>query len=132
MYKKVQLTLLMQQVRRLQSTSHQISGCHLSNLWCVNLSFSLNSIFQKQTPGSKKNIYFLSCCDPSEAETTSSLILNCSSFEQSPEKADTFVMSHLIPELTKDKIDELVKMQHPKFILQCISDMVGHFPLKTK
>ncbi|KAL9981028.1 hypothetical protein ACROYT_G009682 [Oculina patagonica] len=51
---------------------------------------------------------------------------------ESPEKADTFVMSHLIPELTKDKIDELVKMQHPKFILQCISDMVGHFPLKTK
>lgn len=51
---------------------------------------------------------------------------------ESPEKADTFVRSHLIPELTNDKIEELVKLQHPKFILQCISDMVGHFPLKTK
>lgn len=53
-------------------------------------------------------------------------------FNQSPEKADTFVKKHLIPELTKDKIEDMVKLQHPKFIIQSISDMKGHFPLKTK
>lgn len=51
---------------------------------------------------------------------------------ESPEKADTFVKKHLIPELTKDKIEDMVKLQHPKFIIQSISDMKGHFPLKTK
>ncbi|KAJ7333810.1 39S ribosomal protein L44, mitochondrial [Desmophyllum pertusum] len=51
---------------------------------------------------------------------------------ESPDKADAFVKSHLIPELTKDWIIDLVKRQHPKFILQCVADMVGHIPLKTK
>lgn len=51
---------------------------------------------------------------------------------ESPEKADAFVKSHLIPELTKNEIEELVKLQHPKFILQSVGDKVGHFPLKTR
>ena len=52
--------------------------------------------------------------------------------DQSPEKVDAFVKSHLIPELTKSAIEELVKLQHPKFILQSIADKLGHFPLKTR
>ena len=51
---------------------------------------------------------------------------------QSPEKADAFVKSHLIPELTRNEIEEVVKLQHPKFILQSIAEKVGHFPLKTR
>lgn len=51
---------------------------------------------------------------------------------QSPEKADAFVKSHLIPELTRNEIEEVVKLQHPKFILQSTAEKVGHFPLKTR
>lgn len=51
---------------------------------------------------------------------------------ESPEKADAFVKSHLIPELTRNEIEEVVKLQHPKFILQSIAEKVGHFPLKTR
>lgn len=51
---------------------------------------------------------------------------------ESPEKADAFVKSHLIPELTRNEIEEVVKLQHPKYILQSIAEKVGHFPLKTR
>ena len=51
---------------------------------------------------------------------------------QSPEKADAFVKSHLIPELTRNEIEEVVKLQHPKFILHSIAEKVGHFPLKIR
>ena len=40
--------------------------------------------------------------------------------------------THLIPKLTKEKVEEMVKLQHPKFILQQISVEKGHFPLKVK
>ena len=51
---------------------------------------------------------------------------------QSLEKADTFVKSHLIPELTKGQIEEIKKLQHPKFILQSVTDKLGHSFLKTR
>lgn len=51
---------------------------------------------------------------------------------ESPKNADAFVKTHLIPELTKEKIEEMLKLQHPKFILQKISVEKEHFPLKTK
>ena len=52
--------------------------------------------------------------------------------DQGPEKADAFVKSHLIPDLTKSEIEELVKLQHPKFILQSISDKLGHLFVLTR
>lgn len=51
---------------------------------------------------------------------------------ESLEKADTFVKSHLIPELTKGQIEEIKKLQHPKFILQSVTDKLGHSFLKTR
>lgn len=51
---------------------------------------------------------------------------------ESPERADEFVKSHLIPELTKSGIEELVKLQHPKFVLQAITDKLGHPSLQTR
>ena len=52
--------------------------------------------------------------------------------DQSPEKADAFVKSHLIPDLTKSEIEELVKLQHPKFILQSISDKLEQLFVRTR
>lgn len=51
---------------------------------------------------------------------------------ESPERADAFVKSHLIPELTTSEIKELKKLQHPKFILQSITDKLGHLFLQTR
>lgn len=104
-----------------------------AEIWDLQNSFLEDFITQKAIEWDimQKTLYYRQSKELMQRQTVLALV-GVVYTHQSPKNADAFVKTHLIPELTKEKVEEMVKLQHPKFILQQISVEKEHFPLKVK